>query len=675
MADNRTTWVITARDETRAAFNAVKGSLKSLNDAAARLPLIGTALTTAFSGAALTAGVKNVIDGADQLNKASQKYGVSVEKLSALSYAGKLADVSMEAIGNGLKKLSVNMLDAAAGTGDAKDAFKALGIEVKNADGSLKSSDQVLGEIADRFAGMEDGAAKTALAVKLFGKAGAELIPFLNAGSKGLKEMKEEAERLGVVISTDLARSSEQFNDNMTRLSFAVKAAAIGIGNDLLPGLVKMTSTMVEATKASGGLFAGIMNIINLPVTGSVYDNLDALEKQLAETDKKITEVESKPFFLRGLNLGGLKKNREEILEQLKFVKEIIKLRGGGKETSDFGPPVWTGKTKAPELPKTDKKQVDDQITQMRKLGEQYEQMYSSAEKYVAGLEAQEAAGRQLTDSEKQLLEVERLLPTEWANAIKPLLERAAALEKNNKLAAEGIALTEKMRSPAEALAAEQIRLNALLAAGAVNWETYARATFAAQDAYDELIKKSEQANNQMTEFAKQAAANMQDAFSSFFFNIMQGKFDDMASNFKATIDRMVADLLASQLLKYLLGDFGTTGKLGGALGGWIGELFGSARGNVFGPGGVHAFAAGGIVSTPTVFPFARGVGLMGEAGPEAIMPLKRGADGKLGVAASGGAVAVYNSFTINGATDRRSQQQIAAEVGAAVERAMRRNG
>jgi lambda family phage tail tape measure protein len=62
-----------------------------------------------------------------------------------------------------------------------------------------------------------------------------------------------------------------------------------------------------------------------------------------------------------------------------------------------------------------------------------------------------------------------------------------------------------------------------------------------------------------------------------------------------------------------------------------------NADGNAFGANGIIPFAKGGIVNSPTLFPFAKGVGLMGEAGPEAIMPLRRGADGKLGVAATGG--------------------------------------
>jgi phage-related minor tail protein len=95
------------------------------------------------------------------------------------------------------------------------------------------------------------------------------------------------------------------------------------------------------------------------------------------------------------------------------------------------------------------------------------------------------------------------------------------------------------------------------------------------------------------------------------------------------------------------------------------GALAPSANGNVFGPNGIVPFARGGIVDRPTVFPFANGgVGLMGEAGPEAIMPLARSPGGKLGVQANGGGGArvinIVSTYKIDGAV---SKEEIAREI------------
>lgn len=118
----------------------------------------------------------------------------------------------------------------------------------------------------------------------------------------------------------------------------------------------------------------------------------------------------------------------------------------------------------------------------------------------------------------------------------------------------------------------------------------------------------------------------------------------------------------------------GLTGLIGAMQG--SGAETGFARGGVFRGGRVQPFAAGGVVAAPTYFPMAGGAGLMGEAGPEAILPLGRGPDGRLGVAA-GGAAARPVSVTVNIATPdpgafRRSEAQVTASLARAVARGQR---
>lgn len=119
----------------------------------------------------------------------------------------------------------------------------------------------------------------------------------------------------------------------------------------------------------------------------------------------------------------------------------------------------------------------------------------------------------------------------------------------------------------------------------------------------------------------------------------------------------------------------GITGLVNSLLGSTVGAETGFARGAAFAGGRVRPFAAGGIVAAPTYFPMRDGTGLMGEAGPEAILPLRRGADGRLGVAAQGAARPV--SVTVNIATPdpgafRRSEAQVAASLARAVARGQR---
>jgi phage-related minor tail protein len=116
-------------------------------------------------------------------------------------------------------------------------------------------------------------------------------------------------------------------------------------------------------------------------------------------------------------------------------------------------------------------------------------------------------------------------------------------------------------------------------------------------------------------------------------------------------------------------------GALAEGLNGLFGGVLGFAKGGAFAQGRVMPFAQGGVVSSPTLFPMRGGVGLMGEAGAEAILPLARGADGRLGVQAGGGGrpvTVVMNITTPDVAGFQRSQSQIAAQAARALARGQR---
>jgi phage-related minor tail protein len=112
---------------------------------------------------------------------------------------------------------------------------------------------------------------------------------------------------------------------------------------------------------------------------------------------------------------------------------------------------------------------------------------------------------------------------------------------------------------------------------------------------------------------------------------------------------------------------------LGNLIGGLVGSVIPNATGNVISGGRVLPFADGGIVNSPTLFPMRGAAGLMGESGPEAIMPLARGPDGRLGVKGGGGAVNVtVNITTPDAQSFQRSQSQVAALMARAVARGQR---
>lgn len=203
------------------------------------------ATAAAAAGAAMGLAVKGAIDSADALSKAAQKVGTTTEALSRLKYAADYSDVSLEQLTGGLGRLSKSMLEVASGSkGPAATALKALGISVTDASGKLRDSDQVFADIAERFGRMEDGATKTALAIQLFGKAGAELIPLLNSGKDGLAAMAAESDRLGLTISTSTGKAAEKFNDTLTKIGSILGGVVNKVMEAALPALQSLADTL-----------------------------------------------------------------------------------------------------------------------------------------------------------------------------------------------------------------------------------------------------------------------------------------------------------------------------------------------------------------------------------------------------------------------------------------------
>ena len=199
-------------------------------------------------GLAFVVITKQAINTADEFAKMSQKVGVSVEVLSGLSFAANLAGTNIGTVEKGLGLLSKNLNDYSDGMGEAKDSFEELGISAVDLDGNLRSTDDVLFEMADKFKVMPDGTKKTALAMEIFGKAGKDLIPMLNAGSDGLHDMLTEADSLGQVMSTETAQAAERFNDSLERL----KTSLSGVINKIIAS--GFLDTLTEYSRENGCL-------------------------------------------------------------------------------------------------------------------------------------------------------------------------------------------------------------------------------------------------------------------------------------------------------------------------------------------------------------------------------------------------------------------------------------
>lgn len=210
-----------------------------------------TAAAAAFGGGQLVAGMRNAVDAMDDMGKAAQKIGVSLDVLQDLKHMADLSGVSFETLQTSVGRLAQAMSGFEGVGKKASDALGALGVNIKG------GTSEALAKIADQFQKMPDGAQKTALAMEIFGKAGKDMVPFLNQGGDAIKKMAEEADRLGLKFSEVASEQAERFNDAMSKI------AAIGQGivrqfmTGLLPALTALAEQFVDNYN-KGTLFASI---------------------------------------------------------------------------------------------------------------------------------------------------------------------------------------------------------------------------------------------------------------------------------------------------------------------------------------------------------------------------------------------------------------------------------
>jgi hypothetical protein len=235
-AANETKIVLTAEDRTSAGLQSVTRGLQGIESQAMLATKALGAIGVTFGAAAAVAMVKGTIDAADGFNDLSQKVGISVRQLAGWTLAANQSGTSMESVAKGVKGLSTYMVEHG-------DKLRAAGITATDANGAMI-------QLADLFKSMPDGVQKTALAVQLMGKAGMDMIPVMNLGSKGLAEAQEKADAYGKKMA-DLAPDADKFNDQVEEMALHMKALGINITGFVIAPLTNMATALNDL--AAGG--------------------------------------------------------------------------------------------------------------------------------------------------------------------------------------------------------------------------------------------------------------------------------------------------------------------------------------------------------------------------------------------------------------------------------------
>lgn len=196
--------------------------------------------SAAVRGSILAVG-KSTADYAGDMYDMARGAGIGVEAFQKLAYAGRMSGVETEKLSASLVKFDRMVAEATGGNKTYMQTFEDLGIKIKDSAGNLRQPNEIFEDVADIFHNTEDGIGKTALAVELFGKSGADLIPMLNDGKAGLKAFYAEAERLGLALSNEMIAKGDAFSDQLENIGEQVKGVKLQLGAALIPALSAAT--------------------------------------------------------------------------------------------------------------------------------------------------------------------------------------------------------------------------------------------------------------------------------------------------------------------------------------------------------------------------------------------------------------------------------------------------
>jgi len=239
-------YIIRARN----AYSAIhRGADKAVDRTAQNLKRASgvMVIATGAVSASLFVMMKTTAASGDEFQKMSARLGLSSEALSELKFAAELSGASIGDIELGIKKMSKTALDAERGLISAKRSFDELGISVTDSNGNLKNSEKLFTEVSEGLKNVENETKRTALAQELLGRSGLNLLPLIKSGADGLKEMRQEAQDLGITFTDFEANQSAAFVD----ASLRIQSSAIGIKNTLSKELIPFFTIAMDTIAES----------------------------------------------------------------------------------------------------------------------------------------------------------------------------------------------------------------------------------------------------------------------------------------------------------------------------------------------------------------------------------------------------------------------------------------
>lgn len=598
----------------------------------------GQALRNAFAGAAVLAAVRQfagvvnqVIDDMGRIADQSQVLGDTAENFQRLEQAAAMAGVEMDKVSTASNKLQANLGKIAKGEGkDAAEALDMLGLSAKDLEG-LGTVDAFV-KVAGALGQVESKSKQAAAGTAIFSRGWASLLPLIGQGEQAMRDAMEAA----VVASNEAVAAGDDFGDSLQAMQTAFRNL---IADGLVPILPAFTALMnvlrdtaKESKDAQGDMSswesvaktvakAGALMAASFMATKAMMTTLgqaigifvgatvrqwellrEAIDIPLFDSDawsnwnarQKAVAQEARDSFAALKDAG-----KQSATEIESFYTKAFAAIDAAK--------VTVPEVKAPGGGAGDPAEVDKNTEAVKRNTEAKKAAAAAARAWAQAEEAAQRLRDEAIAKEAVLVDLGRDIDAERMRG--------------------GTVTDEEMRAREESIRLWRLDIE--------NADAYTRAVSDANAALEALRTSNDEARqktrdriDQQKQEADAWASWIQGGISDIFMAMTEGA--DSATD---AIKRLLIQLLATLAAQKALAAFN--------------QFFGfgvpAAKGMAFAMGGARLFAQGGIVTGATPFTFGGGqLGVMGEAGPEAIMPLKRGPDGRLGVA-GGGNISIHN--------------------------------
>jgi lambda family phage tail tape measure protein len=428
------------------AGERASGGLKGLGRQAELLRTGIRTLGGALIGAATVGGLGALIDrsisAANAIGKTADKIGVGVEALQELRFAAKASGVEQQTLDMALQRFTRRAAEAAQGTGEAKDALAQMGIALRDQSGNLRRSEDLLGEVADAFARIEDPAERVRLAFKLFDSEGVALVNLLSDGSGALDGMRDRARDLGIVLDEGLVRDAERARTELDTLAQVISANLTRAALEAAPVIADLSSWLADVAGKAGIAWERLFDAPEEKSLRPLRYELDLASSTIEKLEGRIQELRESPTlgfttFLDTAQSSAL----ERKLDELRRARDQTQARIAFLE----GPPD-AGVPAPVSAPADDTTGVQDRAKNLERIARELEGT-------LFGI-THEGSERVIAEHERRIAEIEALRAKDGSNAqqVDQLIAQSAAVRdaQLSQLRAKEVEAAEKVRAANE---------------------------------------------------------------------------------------------------------------------------------------------------------------------------------------------------------------------------------